>query len=258
MDVKELSERQRKEIATLSRKKGRMKQGMTVVEGVRAVESAIQGGAPLRKVLVTHRLMEDAGIQDLLHNVSVPLLTMSEKAAQSVSTTENNQGILALVEMVHPSESSLLKLNSLVALDGIQDPGNVGSIIRSAAWFGIEGVLTGPGTADIYSPKTIRATMGGIWDVSCFQLIDFAERLAMLKLEGFELCGTFMDGDILSEWKPAPRAVLIIGNEAKGISDEIATLVDKRYTIHGHPSARATESLNAATAASIFMHHWRK
>ena len=245
-----------KRIASLSRKKGRSEHGQMLIEGMRAVESAIEGNAPLIEILVAADLSEEPEVQRLLKRAGVPIHQISERDSQKLSTVINDQGILAVAKCTQYVLTDLLGEYRILILDGIQDPGNVGTMIRSAAWFGIRGILAGPGTADFFNPKVVRATMGGLWDVRVAQTNDLPDSISILKTHGWQLAGADLEGKPIDDWNPASSCALVIGNEANGISDEVKSVLDQKIKIPGASSRRAAESLNAAVAAGILMHRW--
>ena len=255
MNIQKLSDNGRKAITALHRKKGRDQHKRMLIEGVRSVESAILGKARIEQLVVLPHLLEQNAIRTLLEQANAPVYVMNDKQAKSISSVENGQGILAVAQQKKDAFEDLLGHHSLLILDGIQDPGNVGTIIRTAAWFGIQGILTGPGTVDLYHPKTVRATMGGLWDITCVKALHLVQALGTLKQHEFNLCGTYLNGKPLQEWQPRGRVALIVGSEATGISDDVTRFVDTSITIPGS-GGRATESLNAATSASVCMYHW--
>lgn len=255
MDVYSLSERLRKEAASLGRRKGREAAEQFLIEGVRSVEAAIEGGAEIEQVLVHERMLDHERVQRMLEKSDARVFSLNDKQEKSISTVETSSGCMAIARYKRDALDDVLSMNAVVVLDGVQDPGNVGTIIRTAAWFGIEGVLTGSGTADIYNPKTVRSTMGGLWETCCVRVDDLERTLHLLKGEGYALAGTFMDGSALSAWTPKGKTAIIIGSEAHGIDASIAAIVDQRIAIPGG-QGRATESLNAATAASIVMYQY--
>lgn len=257
MHTQPLSENNRKAVASLVRRKGRDQQGEFLIEGLRSVESAIAGRASITQILVVPRWLEDRRVSALLEKAGAPVVVMNEKQSKSISDVENGQGILAVAKKKPDAVSDLKAMHSLVIMDGVQDPGNVGAIIRTASWFGVQGILCGPGTADIYHPKTVRATMGGLWDVRCVRTDDIQASIQQLKENGFTVYGTYLEGHPLHEWKPTGKIALVIGSEAGGISGLVTGMVDERITIADQRTGTATESLNAAISASICIYHWR-
>lgn len=254
MRIKPLTEQRKKEITTLSRKKGRQIHGQLLIEGLRSVESAVLAGAPVREVLVSNRVLEDAGVPNFLQASAVSIYSISEKAARQISTVETHQGVMAVADAVLQPMDNFQKMRMVLALDGVQDPGNVGTIIRTAAWFGIDGVIAGSGTADFFNPKVVRATMGGLWDVALTSAADLPAVIAGLKSHGAQAVAADLDGTALANWEPADQTVLVIGGEARGVSKEVREVIDESVTIPGGNGQLGVESLNAAMAAGILMH----
>ena len=258
--MQQLIERRRKEIATLSRSKGRAKLGQMLVEGWRSVQSALDAGAPVTEILVTPKMLEQAEVKAVLESTArrmgFPVYRIAEKEAQRISTTASDQGILAVVRITVEPVEALKDKASIVALDGVQDPGNVGTIIRTAAWFGIDGIVGSQETADFFNPKVVRASMGGLWDVALTRVPDLPAVLQPLKNNGMQLVAADLNGTPLHTWSPESPVVLVIGGEANGLSPEVKSLVDVSVTIDGG-HGKGVESLNAGIAAGIIMQHWK-
>lgn len=228
-----------------------------LIEGWRSVAAALEAGAPVIEVLLTPSMAVDTAVLELLDGrQGVVIYEITEKVARQISAVNTAPGIFAVAEIGKTSVSTLHTFQTVLALDSVQDPGNVGTIIRTAAWFGIDAVLGNADTADFFSPKVVRATMGGIWDTALVREPAFVEALAALKAAGFQLVGADLEGTVLPKWQPADKTVLVIGGEANGISAPVQALLDDRVTIVGNQSGAGTESLNAAIAAGIIMQHW--
>ena len=245
------SNRRAKEIASLGQKKYRELLGQTLVEGVRSVAAAVQGGAPLVEVVVTEAVQEAAPVQALLAAVTVPVYVVSEREMERLSKVETSQGILAVAEAQWFSEGRLASLSTILALDGVQDPGNVGTLLRTAAWFGLDAVLAGPGTADLYHPKVIRAAMGGVWDIHRARTAELGTVLEELRTHGFSRYGADLTGTPARQWQPRRPAVLVLGSEAHGLSATVRDRLDERIAIEGVPVRAGAESLNVAVAGGI-------
>ena len=142
-----------------------------------------------------------------------------------------------------------------LALDGVQDPGNLGTIVRIADWFGIEDILCSMDTADIYNPKAIQATMGAIARVR-LHYVDLPDMLSQTSLP---IYGTFLDGENLYDKQLSPEGIIVMGNEGKGITKEVGEKVSERLFIPSYPAQRETsESLNVAIATSIVCAEFRR
>jgi TrmH family RNA methyltransferase len=211
----------------------------------------------LIEVVVSAELAEDERVRQLRkHGCAVRVV--SAKTSAKLADSVSNQGIVAVSRWPEPEPESLSSATRLVALDAVQDPGNVGSIVRSAAWFGIDGVIAGAGSADFYNPKTVRAMAGSMWDLGLIQVEDLASNLKQYRSLGFELVGADLAGQTLESWMPAGRTILVVGSEGHGLSPTVADVLDRSVTIEGPRGHReGVESLNVSIAAGIILHHLR-
>ncbi len=177
---------------------------------------------------------------------------VSDSVFQYLSDTKNPQGILAVVKQLHYELDDLFGENPLiVVLENVQDPGNLGTILRTAEAAGVTGILMSAGCADIYNPKVTRSTMGSIFRVPFVYTQDLADALTKLQKRGIRLFAAHLQGseELYSEVYTGPSAFLV-GNESRGLTAETASLADKAVRI---PMSGDVESLNAAIASSIMM-----
>ena len=251
-----LTERRRKEIASLTQRKYRLRLGQTVVEGVRALRSARDAGAPLVEVLVTHDALLDDENAALVESLTVPVHEVDARTMNRISDVRTSQGVLAVVRIALVDLDAILGETRILVLDAVQDPGNAGTLIRAASWFGIRGIVAGPGTADPYSPKVMRASMGAVWDVQISAADDLTQAVFALAEAGFSLHAATSTGEDARRWHPPASSVLILGNEARGVSPELLDLADTAVGIPGGSAAPGTESLNVATAGAVLMYQW--
>lgn len=253
----DLTRRRLKDLATLHRKRHRDRLGQCLVEGVRSVESAVAAGAPLVELLVTHEAAEDARVAALIARAEVPVHTVAAADLDRIADTTTTQGIAAVARTAWSSIDEAR--GPVLALDGVQDPGNVGAILRSAAWFGVGSVVVGPGTADPFGPKAVRAAMGGLWDLDLIASGDLDADLRALKSRGLPVFGADLAGEAARDWSPPREAVLVLGSEAHGLSDATRDLLDGRVRIGAQrdaEGARGVESLNVAVATGVLLHRW--
>lgn len=229
-----------KTVRSLKEKKARDAEGLFVVEGEKLVREALESGF---KVVQVFRVEE-----------------IGEAAMQRISLLNSPSSVLALVEMPHRKEEGEIKLerNGLyLALDSIRDPGNMGTILRIADWYGLDGVFASRDSVDIYNPKVVQSTMGAIFRIP-FRYCDIA---SLCKTDCAEVFGTFLKGDDIyrTELDTGDKAgILVIGNEANGISDEVAALCGRRLTIPSFAKGKGSESLNAAVATAICISEFRR
>jgi TrmH family RNA methyltransferase len=178
------------------------------------------------------------------------IISESDLKKISALTTPNN--CLALFKI--PKEKTIIEKGLIVALDDIRDPGNLGTILRLCDWFGIEQLLCSEQTVDIYNPKVVQATMGSIVRVN----VNYVDLEVFLKQTTLPIFGTFMDGaNIYSEVLPK-EGVIVMGNEANGISETIEKTIKNRLTIPRFGNLQQTESLNVATATAIVLSEFRR
>ncbi len=247
-----------KTIRSLHARKFREKLGLALVEGSRLVRSAIDSGqAPVYVVSASsHQVAGSISAWVKNHGSSAIFFVVTDSEFSELSDVETAQGILAVVRTTWVPETEALTANSVVALDGIQDPGNAGAIIRSAAWYGVEAVVAGPGTVDLFSPKVLRASMGGIWDLKVVRC-PLPAFLEGFRAKSGAIYAAQMDGESHRTWQPADRAVLILGNEGNGLSADVAALSPVPITIQPAGIGRGVESLNVSVAAGILIDQWR-
>ena len=228
---------------SLQDRKGRDTQNAFLVEGVRMVREAVQSDFDLQALL----LREDFEPSFPLPS-DVPVFTLSEHAFASVTETKTPQGIAAVLSRrVRPLSGS-----RFLALDAVQDPGNVGTIIRTADAAGMDGVILSTNCADLFSPKVLRSTMGSIFRMSFAFPADLPACLRDLRVRGFSVLSSQLDGDPFYERTAVADAfVLVIGNEGNGISDAVKAEATHRLRL---PMRGGAESLNAAVAAGIMMY----
>lgn len=255
-----LTNRRRKEIRSLAQRKYRKEYNQTLVEGVRAVESAVEGGAPVVEIVVAEPQRHEPSIQSVCDRAQAPVYAVSKSEVDALSDVQTSQGLLAVVERQYQPLDALVAdvkpTTSVLALDRVQDPGNVGTILRTAAWFGTNAVIAGPGTAGLYGPKVMRASMGGHWDLRLARTDDLADGLRRLRDAGCACYGADLTGRRVRQWTPDHPSVLVLGSEAHGISDAVANHLESTVAIPGASERRGVESLNVAVAAGVLVYEW--
>ena len=217
-------------------------------------EEALRSGFPVTALLLRadaeregEALLFSAGLPE-----PPPIYVLPDHVFAAVCDTKTPQGIAAVLG-IRPRP---LSGDRLVALDGVQDPGNVGTILRTADAAGFDGVLLSPDCADVFSPKVLRATMGSIFRVGLAFPESLPDRLTRLKREGYAILSSQLDGDpFYAREGIGEKLVLVIGNEGNGISDPIRNLATHRLRL---PMRGGAESLNAAVAAGIMMYDLMK
>ncbi len=252
------------DLSQLHRRRARLAQGAFLVEGVRSVEAAVAAGAPLVEVVVDEDAAQAPRVAEILARAQaagVPVETVAPHEVARISDAQAAQGIVAVSRrIVQDSAAALAGASSVLLLDGVQDPGNVGALVRTAAWFGVEAVVVDVHSADPEGPKAVRAAMGGLWDVRLVRLETLAEALDALQATGHALWGADMGGTDAAAWAPPARAALVMGSEAHGLSAAVAARLDGRVTIArgaSAPDRAGVESLNVVVAAGVLMQRWR-
>ena len=183
-----------------------------------------------------------------------PVTVVSDDVFAKISDTKNPQGIAAVVRMKQYTVDELLTGGPVLILENIQDPGNLGTMIRSAEGAGAGGIVIDPGTVDVYNPKVIRATMGAFFRVP-HVVCGIREAVAALHEAGYVVYAAHLDGQESFTGVSYGRAAFMIGNEGRGLSDAAAALADVRIRI---PMEGKLESLNASVAASLLMYEWHR
>lgn len=238
-----ISNNEIKRIKALSQKKFRDETGLFIAEGEKIVEEAVRSGYGIEKIY----RREDIG----------------EEAMSRISQLSSPSPVLAVIRK--PDEGSLLHIPSgglYLGLDSIRDPGNLGTIIRIADWFGIDGIYAAPDTVDVYNPKVVQATMGAIFRVR-FRYCNLVETAERFLERGGKVYGTFLDGNniyssILDTGVHSP-VMIVIGNESEGISDAMSEHVSDRLFIPPYPvDEPGSESLNAAVATAVTVAEFRR
>lgn len=227
----------------LKERKGRRESGLFLVEGRKMVEEALASAFTVDALLV-----DDARAEEFTLPSGIPTFAMPAHVLAAVCDTKTPQGIAAIVAQADVP----LTGKRFVALDGVQDPGNVGTIIRTADAAGFDGILLSSQCADVFSPKVLRATMGSIFRMGIHVTDDLAALLTALCQEGASVVSSQLDGTPFYEHPPlGERFVLVIGNEGNGVSPQVQATATHRLKL---PMRGGAESLNAAVAAGIMMY----
>ena len=239
-------------VRRLADKKERTALGLFVAEGIKLVRELMESELRVREVYALPEASDALPFSD-------SVVTVSAGDMERISLLKTPSPVLALVEIPrHPLEKGMLGRSLALALDDVQDPGNLGTILRLADWFGIRDVFCSPATADCFNPKVVQATMRAIARVR----VHYTELTGLLEealRNGEPVFGTFMDGEDLYGAKLASEGIIVMGNEGKGISPAVTALVNRRIGIPAYPpGAPTSESLNVAVAAAIVCAEFRR
>ena len=227
----------------LKDRKGRRETGCFLVEGRKSVAEALESGFTVETLLLTEAQA------DLAVPAGIPVCLLPEHVMAAVCDTKTPQGAAAVVRM----REQPLTGRRLAVLDGVQDPGNVGTILRTADAAGLDGALLSADCADPYSPKVLRATMGSVFHLPFRVTDDLPGELAHLREErGIPVLSSQLDGTPFDAFRPGPTGfALVIGSEGNGVTPAVRALADRRLCL---PMRGRAESLNAAVAAGIMMY----
>ena len=242
----------------LGRRKAREKHSLFVAEGVRSVEELLRSGLEVRGALVAPQLLDAPRGQALrksLDDSSVEVAEISEKDFRSAAETESPQGVIAIGHMPERSLDTL-EIGSvcrLLLLDGVQDPGNVGTIVRTAAALGATATIALPGTVDLWNPKVIRSSMGAQFVHPALHA-ELEETLAFLDRHHIELWAADAGGNALKRGDAIARLAVALGNEGSGLSQRVREKAQKTISL---PIVANVESLNVAVAAGIILYELR-
>ncbi|MEL0457509.1 RNA methyltransferase [Flavobacteriaceae bacterium SZ-1-7] len=237
-----LSKNQIKLITSLNQKKYRQQHGLFVAEGVKTIKELLQSNLQLHALYTTAAFNIDAKDEVLI----------SEKDLKRISFLKTPNTALAIFKIpaAKPIEDNAL----IVALDAVRDPGNLGTIIRLCDWFGVKDLVCSNETVDCYNPKVVQATMGSITRVN----ISYLDLKTFLMTNKSPVFGAFMEGENVYPKQLPQNAVLVMGNEANGISKEIEEIITEKISIPQFGNLQETESLNVATATAIFLSEFRR
>ena len=239
-----VSKNQLKLITSLQQKKYRYGNKLFFAEGVKGIQELLDSNFELEHLYSTKDDFSKLGKE------LKTIISNDELKKMSALTTPNS--CLAVFKI--PTEKPVLETGLILALDSVRDPGNLGTIIRLCDWFGVDQIVCSNETVDVYNPKVVQATMGSISRVNV-RYLDLKTFLVQTKLPIF---GTFMSGENIYKSKLPQKGIIIMGNEANGISSEIEELIQNRLTIPRFGHSQKAESLNVASATAIVLSEFRQ
>lgn len=249
--MEKLSKNKLRLLLSFTKKKARDEQNLFLAEGNKLV----------RDLLPYFHCKTIVGTVDFFEKEEIKLESdcyiATKEELERLSLTRSPQAVWALFERKeHILNLSELKEKLSLALDGVQDPGNLGTIIRIADWFGIENIICSSNCVDLYNPKVVQATMGAIARVK----IHYTDLVKLMdSVEDLPIYGTFLEGDIIYETPLSSNGIIVMGNEGNGISEEVKQRITQKLFIPNYPSNRKTsESLNVAVATSIVCSEFRR
>ena len=239
-----ISKNQIKLISGLQQKKQRFANQLFFAEGIKVIHELLQSNFELEYLFTTQNDFETVEPSKRI--------SITEQELKKISALSTPNTCLAVFKI--PAENTIIDSGLIIALDDIRDPGNLGTILRLCDWFGIQQIICSKETVDIYNPKVVQATMGSVARVNV-NYVDLKSYIANAKLPVF---GTFMNGESIYQSVLPQNGIIIMGNEANGISAEIEKIVTNRLTIPRFGELQKTESLNVATATAIVLSEFKR
>ncbi len=248
------------QLQLLKSKKYRYKMGLFILEGEKIIRDAVKFGAEISYAVYSEKFLKSSAAEEFLNylkNKKIEVYEAGENKLEKVSNLETSQGIIAVAKMFEYNEDDLLKsitsakFSTVVALDKVSDPGNLGTIFRICDWFKVDLILISNGSVDVFNPKTLRATMGSVFNVPFLQNVELKNYILKLKKHHFKVLSTSPSGKIdYHDALVGNKIVIIFGSEAHGVSSELIKVSDGTIKIKKFGK---TESLNVAVSAGIIL-----
>jgi RNA methyltransferase, TrmH family len=245
-----LSKNKAKLIMALKKKKVREEEGLFVIEGDKLVKEFLLAKIPLKMLIAKPEFL--SSLTPEMRRLPDEIYEVNSDELRHISTLKNPQNSLALVKIKEkiPDTNKIFR-GLTAALDSVQDPGNLGTIIRAAAWFGIKNIICSYDCADIYNPKVIQASMGALLHVDVYYS-DLKILLGLAREKMIPVFGTMLEGESIYDHKPGNNGIIILGNESKGISGELIPFITDKIMIPGSGRSKpGIDSLNVGMAASV-------
>lgn len=244
-----------KKIRKLKDKKYRDELGVYVIEGIKVIEEAINENVEIEKIVICEDCTEASIIpQKLMYSIAkYNCIYVSKKVFEVLTDVVAPQGILAIVRRPEKNEKIDYNAELILALDGIQDPGNLGTILRTADSVNLNQIIVTKNTADCYNPKVVRSTMGAILRIKIIETESLVNTLKEAKKNKFKIVATSLDTQNNIYDIDYNKKVIVIGNEANGVTKEVQSMADNKVKI---PMLGKTESLNASVATGIMLYEY--
>ena len=239
-----VSKNQIKFITSLQQKKYRYDHQLFFAEGIKVIQELLASNFELEHLYTTQEDFEEVSKERKTH--------INENDLKKISALAKPNTCLATFKI--PNGEKIIEKGLILALDSIRDPGNLGTILRLCDWFGIDQLICSKDAVDIYNPKVVQATMGSIARVN----VNYIDLEAFISQTQLPVFGTFMDGNNIYKTKLPQEGIIIMGNEANGISPELEKIIKNKLAIPRFGSLQKTESLNVATATAIVLSEFRR
>lgn len=244
-----------KSIRKLKEKKYRDINHEYIIEGLKMLKEAIIEDASIKLIVVCEECLQDGCIDNKLKYeiAKYDCIYVNQKVFSILTDVQNPQGLLAVIKKQDKEENIDYKQDIIIALDGIQDPGNLGTILRTIDSVGLNQVIVSKETADAYNPKVVRSTMGAIFRVNIIETENLLNTLKNAKKHHFKTMATSLENSTSIYEAELNKKIIVIGNEANGVSKEILDYADEKIKI---PMIGKTESLNASVATGIILYEY--
>lgn len=244
-----------KKIKSLKEKKYRDIENCYIIEGIKLVKEAIVENAKIKQIVVCEDCINDGEIDtDTLYEIAkFDVVYVTEKVFKTITDVKTPQGIIAVIEKNNINSKIDYSQDIIIALDGVQDPGNLGTILRTVDSANLKQIILSKDSADSYNPKVVRSTMGAIFRVNIIEEDSLKDMLQEAKKNNFKVMVTSLDTKNSIYDVDYSKKVIVIGNEANGVSKEVQVIADEKVKI---PMLGKTESLNASVAAGIIIYEY--
>ena len=242
-----------KNIRKLKEKKYRDIENSYIIEGIKLIKEAIEEKANIKQIVMCEEFSDDEVDKDTLFELARHnLINVTKNVFNLITDVKTPQGIIAVVEKKQNKDANY-KEDIIIALDDIQDPGNLGTILRTVDSANLKQVIVSKNTVDVYNPKVVRSTMGAIFRINIVEADDLKEELEKAKSHNYKVMVTSLNAKKNIYDADFNKKVIVIGNEANGVSKEIQDMADEKVII---PMLGKTESLNASVATSIMVYEY--
>ena len=243
-----------KKIRSLKEKKYRDIENSYVIEGIKLVKEAIAEKAKIKQIVICEECLDNEIDKDILYEIAkYDVIYVTEKVFDLITDVKTPQGIIAVVEKNNVKKQIDYSQDIIVVLDGIQDPGNLGTILRTVDSANLNQIILSQNSADPYNPKVVRSTMGAIFRVNIIESENIIDTLQEIKNNNFKVMVTALDTKKSIYNVDYNKKAIVIGNEANGVSKEVQALADEKVKI---PMLGKTESLNASVATGIMIYEY--
>ena len=248
-----LSKKEVKFLSSLKQKKFRKQYNEFVIEGEKLIFESLNNNQFIKKIVYSKKIKNFDKLRKLSSEKNIPLHLCTEKDSQRISDTKNSQQIFALIKCNDIKELSDIKKHNnepFIILDGISDPGNMGTILRTCSWFGCYNIIITKECVEIYNPKTVRSGMGAHFHITNLYQLSVEQILSILKNESINVIAATLNGTSYKNFNPSDNWALILGNEAHGVTESMLDISSEQVSI---PRLGNMESLNVGVAGSVLI-----